>query len=186
MGEGTTMRLAGSSCMRVPILLALLLLAACGSQSDSRDSQPGVVANIVDQAVPVGRDASPPANAIATAEAPPDLSPPAAAQPDAGASNGMPIALQGHWTGLNEACGDKGAAQQLQIRAASLIFLESVGTVKSITPASDGRLSVSAEFTGEGESWTRTLALRPSDNGRRLTITNDGTAIVRKRCDSPA
>jgi hypothetical protein len=41
---------------------------------------------------------------------------------------------------------------------------------------------VKADFTGEGQSWTRTLALRMAEDGKALTIVNDGTAVTRKRC----
>lgn len=71
---------------------------------------------------------------------------------------------------------------ELNILPGQLVFHESVGTVQKATPGEDGRLSVIAAFTGEGQSWTRTLALSPSADGQRLTIVNDGAAVTRKRC----
>lgn len=71
---------------------------------------------------------------------------------------------------------------ELTITPDQLVFHESVGTVESITPQPDGTVAIKAAFTGEGQSWTRTLALRGSDDGQRLTIVHDGVAITRKRC----
>ena len=168
--------------MRNHFLLALplLLLAGCGSKEQN---QSGMVTNILDQALPSTRDVPPGANAITPVEPAPDLP---VTKGDAIHANAIPITLQGRWTGTNERCGDRAAAQALELTAASLIFHESVGTVQRVTREGEGRLAVVANFTGEGESWTRTLMLRPSTDGQQLTITNDGTAIVRKRCTPAA
>ncbi len=63
-----------------------------------------------------------------------------------------------------------------------LLFHESVGTVKQVNQDANGRAAVEAAFTGEGQSWTRTLALTLSKDGKALTVVNDGTAVTRKRC----
>lgn len=94
----------------------------------------------------------------------------------------IPAALQGRWTGLNDRCGDRSADLELTVTPKSLIFHESVGTVKGVTSGANGRLRIDAAFTGEGDSWTKTLELRPSASGRELTVINDGTAVTRKRC----
>lgn len=162
------------------VALPLLLLAGCGSKEQN---QSGMVTNILDQALPNAREAPPGANAITPVEPAPDLP---VAKGDAIHANAIPIALQGNWTGTNERCGDKAAVQALKITAASLIFHESVGAVQRVSREPDGRLAVVASFTGEGDSWTRTLILRPSVDGRQLTVANDGAAVVRKRCTPPA
>lgn len=173
--------------MRNPVLAAfallpLLSLAACG-KSEQNESQPGMVANIMDQALPGSRDLPPDANSITPVEPAPDLP---VAKGDAERANAIPIGLQGRWAGLQERCGDKAAALELRVTAASLVFHESVGTVQRVAHRPDGQLSVDATFTGEGDSWTRTLTLRPSADGQQLTVVNDGTAVVRKRCTPPA
>ena len=71
---------------------------------------------------------------------------------------------------------------ELTVEPDQLIFHESVGVVQSVNQQADGRLQVQAAFTGEGESWTRTLSFRPSADGARLTIVTDGTAVTRKSC----
>lgn len=90
--------------------------------------------------------------------------------------------FQGRWAGMQDVCGDSRAVLELTVAPDKLIFHESVGTVQSVTPRSDGTIAVEAAFTGEGQSWTRTLVLRGSGDGQLLTIVHDGVAITRKRC----
>lgn len=169
--SGTLGRPAGSLMMRAGLFLPLLLLAAC---DDGNKNQSAVSTNIVDQqesdAVPaVGNNVE---------EVLPEETPTESPQ----SASSMPVALQGRWTGINDACGDRMADLELNITPDSLVFHESVGTVKGVSAGTDGRIRVNAAFTGEGQSWTQRLELRPSANGRELTIINDGTAITRKRC----
>lgn len=160
---------------RQSILLPLLLVAACDNSNQSA-GQPGVVANIVDQALPNAQQPAPPANAITPVETPPAIDPPAATP-----SGQIPATMQGRWTGTADRCGDRSADLELTIAPDQLTFHESVGEVRSVK-ATEGGLSVEAAFTGEGQSWTRTLLLKPSPDGRMLTIINDGAAVTRKRC----
>ncbi|MEC3909913.1 hypothetical protein U5A82_05335 [Sphingobium sp. CR2-8] len=181
---GTGAGLAGSFPMQrlSPILLIapLLLAAGCQQAPDNSSGQPGVVANIMDQTLPNVEDAPPPANAITPVEASPKIETPS---PPADSSAGpIPAAMQGRWTGAADRCGDRGADLELTVAPDRLLFHESVGTVKTVTQDQDGRAVVEAAFTGEGQSWTRTLALRTSKDGKALTIVNDGAAVTRKRC----
>lgn len=156
-------------------LCALMALAACNRASNEGGNQPEVVANIVEEAVPEAGEAGAPANAVS----------PAANGAEAGAPSPdglVPAALQGNWTGMSDRCGDRAAALELAVRPDSLIFHESVGTVRAVATGEDGATRVTAAFTGEGESWSRTLTFRPSADGRTLTIVNDGAATTRKRC----
>lgn len=171
MNSGTLCRPAGSVMMRAPFFLPLLLLAAC---DDGGKREAGVSTNIVDQ-----HDVdSVPAAGNNVEEVLPEEKPTETPQ----SASSMPAALQGRWTGINNACGDRMADLELNITPDSLVFHESVGTVKSVSAGADGRIRVNAAFTGEGQSWTRRLELRPSANGRELTIVNDGAAVTRKRC----
>lgn len=163
------------------LALPLLLTAACDRTPDKQGDQPGVVTNILDQTLPGTRPnvAEAPDNGITPVEAAPDVkTPPPAAAPD----GLIPAAMQGRWAGAAERCGDKAAALELTVMPDQLLFHESVGTVKSVTQDKDGRAAVEAAFTGEGQSWTRTLALSLSKDGKALTVVNDGAAVTRKRC----
>lgn len=172
----------GRDCFRpmrkiVPFL-PLLLITAC-NQKDGQQEQPGVVSNIMDQTMPEVRDGPTPANMITPIEPPPSIdTPPPPAAPD----GLIPIALQGRWTGMDERCGDRAADLELSVAPDQLVFHESVGTVKAVRMRDDGMVVVNTAFTGEGQSWNRTLQMRPSADGRTMTITNDGTTVVRKRC----
>ena len=158
-------------------MLPLLLVTACNRAADKQNDQPGVVTNILDQTLPKMEAA--PANGITPVETVPRVETP----PPAAAADGLvPAAMQGRWAGAAERCGDKAAALELTVMPDQLLFHESVGTVKQVTQDADGRAAVEAAFTGEGQSWTRTLALTLSKDGKALTVVNDGTAVTRKRC----
>ncbi|MBU0931984.1 MULTISPECIES: hypothetical protein [Sphingobium] len=159
------------------LMLPLLLVTACNRAADKQNDQPGVVTNILDQTLPNMEAA--PANGITPVETVPRVETP----PPAAAADGLvPAAMQGRWAGAAERCGDKAAALELTVMPDQLLFHESVGTVKQVTQDADGRAAVEAAFTGEGQSWTRTLALTLSKDGKALTVVNDGTAVTRKRC----
>lgn len=163
--------------MRALLLPLPLLLVACQDKDAGRNdsSQPGVVTNIVDEGEAATQPAPPVANQATPAETP-------ASSPNTTVRGAIPTAFQGRWTGTSETCGDRSAALDLSIDPDRLLFHESEGTVKSVREDGEDRVSVTAAFTGEGESWTRTLALRTAENGTRLTIVNDGQAVTRKRC----
>lgn len=173
MKSGTLGQFAGSPLMRAAFFLPLLLLSAC---DDGSKQQSGVSTNIVDQQEEVP-DVATLDNADMNEVLPEEMP---SEQPSSAST--IPASLQGRWTGINDACGDKTAELELNITPDSLIFHESVGTVSHISSAGSGQIRVNASFTGEGQSWTQRLELRPSANGRELTIINDGTAVTRKRC----
>ncbi|WP_242129036.1 hypothetical protein [Sphingobium sp. Sx8-8] len=171
---GTHWRKTGFLPMRALIFLPpLLLLTACDRKSDD---QPGVVANIVDQATSNVTEV-PQGNGIQTAE-------PAPAIPRSEAPVGVtiPASIQGRWAGLDESCADRAAELELTITPTSLVFLESEGKATGVSHGPDGSIRIEAAFTGEGQSWKKRLELRPSANGRELVMMNDGTAVTRKRC----
>lgn len=160
------------------LTLPLLMATGCGRSSENSADQPGVVANILDHTLPDVEN-GPPTNGIVPVEAAPVIAPPSA---DSASAGSIPAAMQGRWTGATDRCGDRSADLELAITPDQLLFHESVGTVKNVEPGEDDRAVVEAAFTGEGQSWTRTLTLRTSRDGKALTITNDGAAVTRKRC----
>ncbi|WP_240334236.1 hypothetical protein [Sphingobium estronivorans] len=156
--------------MRAIFLLPLLALAAC---DEKKDDPPGVVTNIVDQAAPEPRQAPEAENALRTAESAP---------PPSSVGSTIPASIQGRWTGLEERCDERAAEMKLTVTPTSLVFLESEGKVTGMSHGPDGRIRIDAAFTGEGQSWNKTLELRPSASGRELTVIDDGRAVTRKRC----
>lgn len=164
-------------------MLPLLLVASCGQPSGNDTDQPGVVTNIMDQALPNMSDAPPSANVITPVESVPRIETPTPATDSVVDTAGLvPAAMQGRWTGAADRCGDRSSGLELTVAPDQFLFHESVGTVKNVTRGEDGQVAVEAAFTGEGQSWTRTLGLRTSKDGKALTIVNDGAAVTRKRC----
>jgi hypothetical protein len=151
--------------------LAVLLLAACNDPAPP-------VGNRTEPRSPVPTAPVPTAPANDATPVDPGANESAAAD----RADTIPIALQGRWTGLKEECGDQAALMELEIGPAQLLFHESEGKVSAVTARSDGDATVTADFTGEGQSWTRKLILTPSQAGTRLTISGDGAATTRKRC----
>ena len=141
---------------------ALILLVGCGGGDDRREDRDG--------------------GATAPSPSPPRVERSDAAGPAAVAAKTIPVALRGRWIGLKDRCDDPAAASELTITPDRLIFHESVGEAQSVETRSDGAVAVRAAFTGEGESWTRTIDLRASRDGRTLTIVQDAAAAVRRRC----
>ncbi len=179
--QGTGDHLTGSSKMRPALLLLpLAMLSACNSEKREKEgeSRPGVVTNIIDQSVPQADDMPSADNQITPVEPKPDLRD---TKPQQTSDGLIPASLQGHWSGVTARCGDRSDDQELTIDPGKLVFHESVGTVDRVERKADG-YAVRAEFTGEGQSWTRTVTFKPSADGKTLTMTNDGTAVTRKRC----
>ncbi|MET0371703.1 MAG: hypothetical protein ABW039_10035 [Sphingobium sp.] len=156
------------------LILALLPLVACGQEEGANP-----VSNVLDEGLPNTQQPAPgnaaPGGVVMEETTPP--APAALAHPGA-----IPVALRGRWAGLGEDCSDRGAELALTVTDRRLVFHESVGEATSVTPHAGGGATVQAAFTGEGESWTRRLSLRPSPDGARLTVLNDGIDTVRKRC----
>ncbi|MCW2364106.1 MULTISPECIES: hypothetical protein [Sphingobium] len=92
----------------------------------------------------------------------------------------IPQAFRGNWSSSAAACGKPGDNMRLAVGADDLTFYESVGKVTQARPLSPNRLSVTATYSGEGESWTDTAALTLSGGGDVLTI----GSVKRVRCPS--
>jgi len=91
----------------------------------------------------------------------------------------VPAAYRGRWAGSAAACAREGDDMRLQVTADSLVFYESEGHVTRVDSLPGDRLRVTASYSGEGESWTRTSTLALSGGGDVLTL--DGARRVRCR-----
>lgn len=148
--------------MVLPAVAALL--AACGRP----EAEPG--ANVA---------ASPPAGA----QAPADRSEPPAS-PTATATT-IPAAMLGVYDASPEACRTSSDAR-LTVSANALRFHESIGTVRKVTATGAGAVTVEADYQGEGESWRNVRELELGAGGASLTVSGDGTRLVRVRCPKGA
>jgi hypothetical protein len=96
-------------------------------------------------------------------------------------SAAIPIAFLGVYDRDEAACAAPGE-YRMEVRADEIRFHESSGKVHKVTILGQDRASVEAAYQGEGESWTNVRELRLSDGGRTITVSGDGTNIVRRRC----
>jgi hypothetical protein len=92
----------------------------------------------------------------------------------------IPAAFQGRWAGSQARCDRPGDDTRLTVNPASLIYYESLGQVRAVERIAPRQIRVAAQYSGEGETWSRTTRLRLSENGAALTV--DG--MTRRRCAS--
>lgn len=91
----------------------------------------------------------------------------------------IPSEFHGKWAASADLCNSDSSALALQIKPEKLEFWESLAKVTSAEQ--DGqRLTVTADYTGEGETWTRTTSYTLSLDGQTLT-SDDGTKRVKCR-----
>jgi hypothetical protein len=149
--------------------LSLAALAACDA--------PQPPAN--DAAAPANETAAAPGpggpvgNEAASPAAEPAVAPPGGAV--------LPASFHGIYDASREACAAS-SQERLRVEGGELRFHESSGKVVTVTAHGPRRLSVVADYQGEGESWRSTRELELSDDGATLTISGDGTRLVRVRC----
>lgn len=126
------------------------------------------------------------ANAVAALPAsipPPRAVPVPAPKPVKG--DKIPAAFHGVYDSSDEACG-RPSDGRLTVSAGELRFHESVGSVLGVIADPSGAIRVEADYQGEGERWRSSRELLLWADGTRLTITGDGTRMVRVRCPGAA
>ncbi len=138
------------------------LIAGCGPVETDRSANGSVV---------------PPAAAEAPAKAgePP---PPATGKT-------IPATLLGVYDASLEACA-KASDGRLTVSPNELRFHESIGTVRQVTATGDDSVTVEADYQGEGERWRSLRELKLGGGGSTLTVSGDGTHMVRVRCPETA
>jgi hypothetical protein len=93
----------------------------------------------------------------------------------------LPAAFLGVWD-ADPACPST-SDTRLTVSAAELTFFESGAMIKKVTVKSPDEAIVDADFSGEGETWSRSVHLKLGDDGKTLT-SDEGTdkAVTRTRC----
>jgi len=126
---------------------------------------------------------SPPkASQDAPADAPSAAAPASSAAASASeAAAELPAGFLGVWD-VNPACPST-SDTKLTVSATDLTFFESGATIRKVTVKSPNEAVIDADFSGEGETWSRSLHLKLSDDGKLLT-TDESTdkAVTRTRC----
>lgn len=154
--------------MHASFLLLLLPLAACGRADDNQSG----AANDTAAETRQGAEQRLPRE---------DIPAPPPPNPEATSDRAIPPSALGRWAGISDDCADGTAESALTVTRDQLLFHESAATIRTVEPVDNG-VAVQADFTGEGQSWSRRIVLRPSADGQRLTIVNDGVDVARKRC----
>jgi hypothetical protein len=95
--------------------------------------------------------------------------------------NVIPMQFQGEWNGL-EFCETQGSDGRLEIGLNRIQFYESFGNVQEVITQGDLKMTVTAEYSSEGSTFTRTDSFELSSD--RATLTHIETGSVRDRCPS--
>lgn len=158
---------------------AALAIAACGSgpESQSNTANNALVANT---AIGV------PENAV-TPEASEVL--PHATRPGEPATvDAIPAAYQGRWGLVPDDCDPArdDAKGLMTVAADSLTFYESRGLPTHIAVLAPDKITLDLDFTGEGQTWTRTTTFTLLDDGKTLVReeTDPATALRYHRCNA--
>ena len=156
--------------IRLPIFACLMVasIAACEKRDPVAEE-----ANAIAPA-PITNDSAGPA-----AGGPPDVS------NSADPSGIIPAAVQGRW-GLTPADCEPGRSDAkglLVISADDLKFYESRGVPGTSIESGPQGISGNFNFTGEGQTWSKYVSLKLTDNGLIRTERNPAASYTYARCD---
>lgn len=170
--------------MRCPILaaplIAALSLAACSGQESAENE-----IQVVDPGTPVEEDGATfniSNEAVTDVPPPPSLPNENSVGPGNEAAGVIPARFRGEWTEEPSACGSGDSETRLRIGADALRFYESIAKVREIEVVSDRVIEVTADYSGEGQTWSNQSRLSLSPDGDTLTVTGEGATMTRTRC----
>jgi hypothetical protein len=84
----------------------------------------------------------------------------------------IPAKFHGEFNAAQKFCGTGLSDMRLRISATKIRFYESEGAVKSILFQPNGAITVMAEYSGEGETWTDMDQFSLSKDGNQLIVQN--------------
>ncbi|MBC7987001.1 MAG: hypothetical protein H7X93_10115 [Sphingomonadaceae bacterium] len=103
--------------------------------------------------------------------------------PAARALSAIPEPFYGRWDFALDYCGDAASEGALTIAADRIEYYESEARVAEIATSAPGAITVTGEFSGEGQSWRERIGYELNTAGDRLTTTaEDGSVSARMRC----
>lgn len=146
------------------LVAATLMLVSCSAPDVANRTEAD---NVTFEPPPMDGPATPP-NSAAASPVPTDAA-------------GIPSDFQGVYDESIAACATPSQAR-LEIRPGELRFHESIGTVRKVAIAAPDRISVTADYQGEGESWQSVRELKLSGDRKELEVSGDGTSMTRRRC----
>jgi hypothetical protein len=135
----------------VPGVAAILVLAACTDRREPAEDE---------QAGPT----------VLSEEAAASASSPSTEPGPREAQAGIPAALQGRWGLAPGGCSKQSAGAEglLEVSADKLEFYESVAQLEEVKERDATAIRATFAFSGEGEQWTRDMALTARNDGRTL------------------
>lgn len=156
----------------VPIALAVFL-AACSAQ-DPVDNQAGNTAGLPAPSMPAPD---------ATGERPTNDAAPASSAPAAAGAK-IPAALHGRWgLGPNDCTSTRGDAKGLLlVTPDELRFYESRAVPAAGARTGADSISGDFTFTGEGQTWTKFMALELQQDGLVRTESNPMASFTYAKC----
>ncbi|RIV87713.1 hypothetical protein [Aurantiacibacter zhengii] len=156
---------------KLALPVALLTLAACGSQDEPSEPRP----DAAETAIPVE-----PNGGIG------DGAPSLTQTDDLAQDDGIPARYHGAWDYVDGNC-NPASDLRVEISADQVIFYESVGEVENVSIGADGA-DVALAMEGEGENWNSRFRLSLQGNPERLVMQNvdypSDPTNIRKRCAS--
>jgi hypothetical protein len=160
-------------------LSAAFALAACGSE-------PELQGNTADNAFVANTAIGVPENAVTpeASEVLPHATPPGEPIP----ADAIPTAFRGRWGLVPDDCDPSrdDAKGLMTVTADSLTFYESRGTPTHVAVLTPDKVTLDLDFTGEGQTWTRTTTFTLLDDGKTLVReeTDPATALRYHRCNA--
>lgn len=191
------LRLAAAKSVKFSALVLLLAIAvgcnarpnnpevdeanvSSASESTTADT-PDITAESSDRAAssPITPDNAPEETDVQTA-ASTVAEAPANSNSEVQVQSAIPMQFQGEWNMGVEGCGVSYSDGRLQIGLDRIDFYESSGNVQEVIVQGDTKMTVTAEYSSEGETFTRTSSFELSSD--RSTLTHIETNTVRDRC----
>lgn len=157
------------TALTLPLLLGLAACADPATAPAQTPEQPAEApAPTAEQPAPTPQPATPASPA----------SEPSAA--DGGSQ--IPARFQGRYASTAAACAQQGDESQLQLLAQRVVFHESSGSVTAVQTNGDA-IAITAQLTGEGETWERTSRFRLEEGDSALADVEHGMRRVRCHAD---
>jgi hypothetical protein len=156
-------------------------LAGCGSEPPS-DSNTAAADNafVANTAIGVPENAVTPE----ASEVLPHATPPG----EPISADAIPASFRGRWGLVPDDCDPArdDAKGLMTVAADSLTFYESRGTPTQVSVLTPDKITLDLDFTGEGQTWTRTTTFTLLDDGKTLVReeTDPATALRYHRCNA--
>lgn len=161
----------------VSLIVLTMALSACQKEADKPAVENVTIGNVVEDTTPAE---------AAKAGVPPTASNAVPAADPEKVLSGIPMAFRGRW-GMVEADCDVSRSDTkglVTVDAESLKFYESMGRLKTIDVVSPIEVKANFAFSGEGQSWTKTMTLKLDEGGTTLVrVEQDPSGTFRhKKC----